>query len=131
MSDLLFEAQFDLIPVRLGDYYVSRVAYTKTKKAYVSVKPVESKIKPFCDEIKKFITKDFKTIEDNIRLEVEISFKTKARADLDNRLKCLQDSLMKTNVIKDDSQIKELFVKDSFKIVKNTGATSIRIYRLK
>lgn len=127
----LFEAKFDLIPVRYGDYYIHKVAYTKTKKPYVKVFISEKDLKPYIDALKVFIPKDFKTIEENIRLEAEISFKSRVKADLDNRLKCLQDSLMKTNIIKDDSQIKELIIKDSFKIVKNTGATSIRIYKLK
>lgn len=127
---LLFEAKFDLIPVRYGDYYISSVAYTKTRKPYVKVSLSEKNLKPYLNILKTFIPKGFDKITDNIRLEAEISFKTKARADLDNRLKCLQDSLMKLNIIEDDSQIKELIIKDSGVIVKGTGATSIRIYRI-
>ncbi len=130
MSNLLFEAGFDMIPVRYGDYYISSVAYTKERKPYVKVSLSEKNLKPYLDILKPFIPKGFNKITCNIRLEAEISFKSKHKADLDNRLKCLQDALMKLNIIEDDSQIKELIIKDSGVIVKGTGATSIRIYSL-
>lgn len=124
--DILFECDFNMLPVRLGDYYIYSVAYTANRKPYVKCNKNMKVIKPYVDIMKEVAGKDFKKIDYPVIIEVDIYFKTKAKADLDNRLKCLQDSLMNADIIEDDSLIHELIVRNCG-VVKQTGRTVIKI----
>lgn len=134
LKDIIYKSYIDLIPVRLSDYYIYSVGYKfigGKKKAYVRCSKNEALIKPFVDKMIESIPAGFKTIEDKIKLTVVISFKTRGKADLDNRLKCLQDALVKAKVIKDDSLIYQLNVMNSGKVTKDTGDVYIYIEKYK
>lgn len=62
-------------------------------------------------ELRRLTKSPIRRIPPPLRVEVELSFETKAKNDLDNRMKALLDSLCLAGMFKDDSEIDELIVR--------------------
>ena len=86
--------------------------YGLTVKGGYPIKFVKAKGKEYFLCVKKYVHYNNFNIHANILLKVEviITFATKHRNDLDNRLKSLFDSLTRADVWEDDSLINELHV---------------------
>lgn len=62
-------------------------------------------------ELRRLTKAPIRQVPPRLRVEVELSFETKAKNDLDNRMKALLDALRVANMIADDSEIDELVIR--------------------
>jgi len=62
-------------------------------------------------ELRRLTKSQIACIQPPLRVDVELSFPTKARNDLDNRMKGLLDALRIAGMFNDDSEIDELYVR--------------------
>lgn len=62
-------------------------------------------------ELRALTKSPIRMIPPPLRVEVELCFPTKAKNDLDNRMKALLDALRLAGLFQDDSEIDELVVK--------------------
>ena len=62
-------------------------------------------------ELRKLTKGPIAIIPPPLHVEVELSFPTKAKNDLDNRMKGLLDALRIAGLFKDDSEIDELYIR--------------------
>lgn len=128
-NEVLFYADIPFLSISLNAHYGYRVI--KKGKYYIPSKYTSNESKQFVKDLRKFLKDnglEKEKIKEECKLKVGIFFKTKAKADLDNRMKCLQDALMELEVIEDDSLIKELEV--NYYGVQKGGRMLIKIERL-
>lgn len=95
------------LPPSLNSYY----GHTAPAKHRV-IKYVKPKGKEFVSAVNDYVKKNSFNLQINIPITVEviINFATNAQQDLDNRMKCLLDSLTMAEVFLDDSLIYELHI---------------------
>lgn len=95
------------MPLSVNNYY----GYT-SPVAHKVIKYVKQAGKNYMLSVKSYIDKNNFNIGINIPIIVEVilNFPTNRQQDLDNRMKCLLDSLTKANVWVDDSLIYDLHI---------------------
>jgi len=95
------------IPPSVNNYY----GYT-APVAHQVIKYVKEPGKKYIQIVKEYVELNNFDIHANIPLKVEIilNFATNHRQDLDNRMKCLLDSLTEAGVWEDDKLIDELHI---------------------
>ena len=83
-----------------------------TKNTSYPIKYVKTKGKEYFKIVNEYVKTNNFDIQANVPLKVEImiSFASRHKNDLDNRLKSLLDALTRANVWEDDSLIDELHV---------------------
>lgn len=103
----------------VNHYYKVRVV---RGKAFLYIDP---KVKRYREEV-RLLTRLGKKYDEPVELRVVVYFADKRRQDLDNRIKGLQDALVKAGVLSDDSLIDKLIVEKGNIIKGGQMVVSIR-----
>jgi len=95
------------LPPSVNNYY--GVTAPAAHRVIKYIKPAGKK---YMEDVNNYIRTNGFNIQANIPLKVEvlINFPTNHKTDLDNRMKCLLDSLTKAEVWEDDSLIDDLHI---------------------
>lgn len=100
------------------------------RRAYIHGIPrtyMTQKGREFKERLSNIVPKDFIPIEKDCRVDIKLTFPTKRKSDIDNRLKVILDGLNNKAYI-DDSQITELHVYKTYE--KNKPRIEIEVIEL-